>query len=103
MGRLAPRPAAAALERARRRLAPATTLAAVQAAWGGVVGAQVAAAATPVAERGGAVVIRCVSAVWAQELELMQPRLLAALRQELKEAAPQALRFETGRDGRGRV
>jgi predicted nucleic acid-binding Zn ribbon protein len=101
MGRLAPRPAAAALEAARRRLAPATPLAAVQDAWSGVVGPQIASAATPVAERGGAVVIRCESAVWAQELELMQRRLLESLRQRLGESAPDALRFEVGGGDQG--
>ena len=99
MGRLAPRPAAAALESARRRLAPPTPLAAVQDAWSGVVGPQIAAAATPVGERSGAVVIRCESAVWAQELDLMQGRLLESLRERLGESAPAALRFEVGRSG----
>ncbi len=102
MGRLAPRPASAALEAARRRLAPATPLAAVQDAWSGVVGPQIAAAATPVAERGGAVLIRCESAVWAQELDLMQDRLLESLRERVGESAPEALRFEVGGSGETR-
>jgi predicted nucleic acid-binding Zn ribbon protein len=101
MGRLAPRPAGAALEAVRRSLAPATPLGAVQGAWSSVVGPQVAAAAAPVAERGGAIVVRCRSAVWAQELDLMQEALLASLRERLGEAAPDALRFETGSAGRG--
>ena len=101
MGRLAPRPARAALEVVRRSLAPATPLAAVQGAWSSVVGPQIAAAAAPVAERGGAVVVRCRSAVWAQELDLMQEELLASLRERLGEAAPDALRFETASAERG--
>jgi predicted nucleic acid-binding Zn ribbon protein len=62
-----------------RAARPATTLARVQAAWPAVAGAKLAAEAEPVAEREGIVTVVCSSAVWAQELELLSPDLLAGL------------------------
>jgi predicted nucleic acid-binding Zn ribbon protein len=91
--RRAPRPAAGAVRLARERAAPKTRLAAVQAVWGRVVGAQLAARAEPVSERDGAVTIECADAVWAQELDLMQEALLEGLGSELGELAPLSLRF----------
>ncbi len=91
--RRAPRPAGAAFRAARERAAPATGLAAVQAAWKELVGARLAAAAQPVGERGGTLTIECVDAVWAQELDLMQEQLLGRLQEALGERAPEALRF----------
>lgn len=96
--RRAPRPAAEALRAARERAAPRTALAAVQASWAGIVGARLAAAATPVAERGGTLTVECVDGVWAQELDLMQAQLLERLRTELGESAPEALRFRLTSD-----
>jgi len=91
--RRAPRPAGAALQAALRRAAPKTRLAAVQAVWVEAVGERVAAAARPVSEREGAVVVACSDPVWTQELDLMQGSLLAALRDRLGDAAPRSLRF----------
>jgi predicted nucleic acid-binding Zn ribbon protein len=91
--RRAPRPAASALRSALERSAPKTPLAAVQVAWAGAVGERVAAAAQPVSEQGGAVIVSCVDPVWAEELDLMQEQLLARLRERLGEGAPQTLRF----------
>lgn len=91
--RRAPRPAADAFQVALQRAAPKTPLAAVQTAWASAVGDQLAAVATPVAEREGTLTIECADAVWAQELDLMQEALLKRLRDELGESAPQALRF----------
>ncbi len=95
MGRLAPRPAAAAIRTARERAAPVTGLAATQAVWAEIVGPALAAAAEPVSERRGTIVVSCESAVWAQELEMMGGDLLGRLRARLGERAPRALRFET--------
>jgi predicted nucleic acid-binding Zn ribbon protein len=95
MGRLAPRPAGEAIRAARERAAPPTGLAAVQAVWAEVVGPAVATATEPSAERGGALVVRCKSAVWAQELEMMAPQLLVKLRARLGQQAPRDLRFES--------
>ncbi len=97
MGRRAPRQAAGAIRLVRDRAAPRTGLAAVQSAWEQSVGERIAAVAEPVAERGGAIVVECESAVWAQELDLMQAQLLGALAERLGEAAPQRLRFEARR------
>jgi len=51
----------------------------VQRAWPGVVGDTIAAEARPTAERGGVVTVSCRAAVWAQELDLMGPDLVARL------------------------
>ena len=91
--RRAPRQATAAIRAARDRAAPRTGLAAVQAAWNGVVGEQLAAVAAPVSERAGTLTIECADSVWAQELDLMQGQLLERLKNELGEQAPAALRF----------
>jgi predicted nucleic acid-binding Zn ribbon protein len=91
--RRAPRPAASALRGALERAAPKTRLAAVQAAWAETVGERVAAAAQPVSERDGAVLVECSDPVWAEELDLMQEGLLERLRERLGEQAPRSLRF----------
>jgi predicted nucleic acid-binding Zn ribbon protein len=91
--RRAPRPAAQALRSALERAAPETALAAVQAAWSDAVGERVAAVAEPVSERGGTLIVRCGDPVWAEELELLQDRLLERLKEALGERAPKALRF----------
>jgi predicted nucleic acid-binding Zn ribbon protein len=96
MRRLAPRPLAEALESVRRDVTPATLIAAVQAAWPGVAGEGLAAAAAPVSERAGVVTVACESAVWAQELELLGPDLLERLNTALGGARIENLRFVVG-------
>jgi predicted nucleic acid-binding Zn ribbon protein len=100
MRRLAPRPLAGALGKVTAGLAPATTLAGVQAVWTDVAGAMVASEAEPVSEREGTVTIACRSSVWAQELELLSPDLLEKLRAALggPAGAPplRGLRFVVG-------
>jgi predicted nucleic acid-binding Zn ribbon protein len=91
--RPAPRPAFTALQAALQRAAPRTRLAAVQAAWAEAVGERIAAAARPVSERDGTVVVECADAVWTQELDLMQAQLSEALRARLGEQSPPPLRF----------
>lgn len=93
MRRRAPRPAAGAFQAALRKAAPQTPLAATQAAWPRAVGEQLAAVAEPASERDGTLTIECADAVWAQELDLMQQKLLERLRAEVGEQAPRALRF----------
>ncbi len=97
--RRAPRPAASAFRSARERAAPKTRLAAVQGVWAEVVGEGLAGQARPVSERGGTVTVECADAVWAQELDLMQERLLSGLREQLGELAPESLRFRVGSEG----
>jgi predicted nucleic acid-binding Zn ribbon protein len=91
--RRAPRQASAAIRAARDLAAPKTGLAATQAAWPALAGAQLAAVASPVSERDGTLTIECADAVWAQELDLMQDQLLERLRAELGDRAPARLRF----------
>ena len=79
MRRLAPRRLGAALTELERTLVPATTLARVQASWPEAVGHAIAAEAEPVSEREGVVTVACRSAVWAQELDLLAPDLVARL------------------------
>jgi predicted nucleic acid-binding Zn ribbon protein len=91
--RRAPRPAANALRAALDRAAPKTPLAALQAAWAETVGEQIAAVSNPVSERDGEVLVSCADSVWAQELDLMQDRLLQSLEDRLGDQAPRSLRF----------
>lgn len=98
MRRRSPRPLAAALEPLARGLAPQTALARVQESWPRVAGSALAAEAEPVSERGGVVTLACRSSVWAQELALMAPELLARLNAEAGgEGVPELreLRFVT--------
>lgn len=81
--RRSPRPLSLALDAARVEWAPATLLAEVQAAWSDIVGAVIAAEATPVSERGGVLTVSCSSSVWAQELDLMGPVILERLGQSI--------------------
>jgi predicted nucleic acid-binding Zn ribbon protein len=78
---------------------PATLLALVQEAWPQVAGETLAAEADPVAEREGVLTVRCSSAAWAQELELMAPELLERLADRIGPAAQgtvERIRFRTG-------
>jgi predicted nucleic acid-binding Zn ribbon protein len=60
-------------------LAPASGLAAIQRAWPQAAGELVCGQAHPSAERDGVVTVTCSSSVWAQELTLMAPELMARL------------------------
>ena len=95
MRRNAPRPAGAAVSALAERLAPQTVLADVQRVWAAAVGDLVAAQAEPTGERDGVLVVTCASAVWAQELDLMGPELLARLNAHLEGAELRRLRCQT--------
>ena len=105
MRRPAPRPIALALDAVAGGLAPASTLARVQACWANVAGPAVAAEAEPVSERGGVVTVSCRSAVWAQELSLLSDDLLERLNRALDPGGARqpvaALRFGAARPRRG--
>jgi predicted nucleic acid-binding Zn ribbon protein len=98
-----PRSIADTVREVRAETAPATPLAAVQSVWAEVAGPAVAAESEPVAERDGVVTISCHSAVWAQELDLLQDELLSRLQTRLAEwerapvATVTALRFTADR------
>jgi predicted nucleic acid-binding Zn ribbon protein len=46
--------------------------------------------------RNGVLEISADSSVWCQHLQMNRPRLLAALREQLGEDAPEDLRFRVG-------
>jgi predicted nucleic acid-binding Zn ribbon protein len=93
--RRSPRRLAVALGALRADLEPATVLARVQLAWPSAVGEAIAAAATPVAERDGVLQVRCSGSVWAAELNLLAPQVLAALNAALGDTSLRALRCRT--------
>jgi predicted nucleic acid-binding Zn ribbon protein len=92
--RRSPRPVALALDRLTGSLAPATLLAEVQRAWPDAAGAAFAGASEPVAERNGVITVACVSAVWAQELDLMSERVVERLNRALGRPAVSKLRAQ---------
>ena len=81
-----------ALSSLRDELAPATLLADIQRVWPSAVGDAIAAEASPTAERRGVVTVSCSAAVWAQELDLMAPTIIAHLNQLLGSERVQRLR-----------
>jgi hypothetical protein len=68
--RRSPRSVALPIDRIRDDLAPQTLLA---------DGDTIAAEARPTTERGGTLTVACSASVWAQELDLMAPTILARL------------------------
>jgi predicted nucleic acid-binding Zn ribbon protein len=90
--RRGPRPMTGALGRLADELAPETLLADVQRTWASVVGPSIADQATPTAERGGVVTVSCSASVWAQELDLMAPQIVAGLNAALGRGSVQRLR-----------
>jgi predicted nucleic acid-binding Zn ribbon protein len=96
VSRAAPRPLASALAELTGGLAPASTLARVQEVWERVVGPAVAGSARPTGERNGVLNVTCEAAVWAQELDLMSPELIARLNEALGGERIQQLRCRTG-------
>src|SRR4051794_12189418 len=95
MSRRAPRPLGMALENLARELEPATVLAECQRVWTKVAGPAIAAEAEPVSERGGVLTVACGSSVWASELDLMGPVVLARLNEALGRPAVSRLRCVT--------
>lgn len=96
--RRAPRSMSTALGSLADDLAPQTTLAAIQRAWPQLVGPLIAEQALPTAERAGTVTVACAASVWAQELDLMAPDIIARLNAALPHPAVHRLRcVATGR------
>jgi predicted nucleic acid-binding Zn ribbon protein len=94
--RPSPRPLTTALDSLNARLAPATVLARVQERWSSAVGPALAARAAPSAERDGVLTVLCDGSVWAQELDLMAPQILASVNEALGEQALHSLRCRSG-------
>jgi predicted nucleic acid-binding Zn ribbon protein len=99
--RLAPRRLGLALDAVVGQTRPAGLLAAVQSAWPEVAGQALAAAAAPVSEREGTITVTCESGVWAHELELLAPDLVARLNERLEGARVERLRFVVGSGTKG--
>jgi predicted nucleic acid-binding Zn ribbon protein len=96
--RRSPRPLLTALEPLTRTWEPDTLLSEVQRWWPEAVGPGIAAETAPAAERAGVLTISCSSSVWAHELDLMAPMILAALNSRLQRGAVTRLRcVATGR------
>jgi predicted nucleic acid-binding Zn ribbon protein len=93
MRRRAPAPIADVLRDAVAGAAPQTVLARVQVAWAGAVGDVIAAEAQPAEEREGTIKVECSGSVWAHELELLAPDLIARLNTSLGSPAVRRLRF----------
>jgi predicted nucleic acid-binding Zn ribbon protein len=80
------------LDRIRDELAPQTVLAEAQRVWPQAVGETIAAEARPTSERGGTLTVSCSASVWAQELDLMAPSILARLNSCLRDGEITRLR-----------
>jgi predicted nucleic acid-binding Zn ribbon protein len=96
MSRAAPRTISAAIGELNAKLAPATALARVQEAWAAAAGPSISAAARPVAEHDGVLMLSCDAAVWAQELELMADVLITRINAVLGEETIRELRCRIG-------
>jgi predicted nucleic acid-binding Zn ribbon protein len=94
--RRAPRRLALAVEGLAGGLEPATLLARAQRAWPQAVGAEVAAAGRPTAERDGVLTVTCADSVWSAELQMMGPQLAERLNEALGEPLVSGLRCRTG-------
>ena len=92
MSRRAPRPLSIALGGLTDALAPVTLLARVQRVWEQAVGEKIASAGRPTAERDGVLTIVCSDSVWAAELDLMAPELVARINRALEEESVHRLR-----------
>lgn len=91
----APRRLGKAVSDFRDSIAPATPLAAIQSAWVRAVGAPLAEVARPVSERDGVLVVECESAVWAQELAMMEDGLRSRIDEETGGNGPEKIRFRS--------
>jgi predicted nucleic acid-binding Zn ribbon protein len=101
--RRAPRPLRNALEAFAEDAAPAGVLARAQRLWPEIAGAAMAAETTPVGEREGVLTVRCESAIWAQELELLGPDIRARLNAALAPGGEvRELRFTVAGSATGR-
>ena len=81
------------------RLGPSggADLAAIVVAWPSAVGAENARRAWPARiARDGTLHVHTADAVWAHQLTMLGPQVLAALRERVGEGAPAAIRFAAG-------
>ena len=78
------------------RVAPDTPLGSVQAVWPGVVGDPIAAVTTIISERAGDLEVGCESAVWADELSMMEPQIRDRLNEKLGDQSIKTIKFRAG-------
>jgi predicted nucleic acid-binding Zn ribbon protein len=71
-------------------------LAAIRAAWPGIVGADVARSAQPSALAGNALVIVTASSAWSHQLAFLEPQIVRALRDLPEARTLERLRFRVG-------
>jgi len=90
-----PEPVGRALGQLKRMIAPETPLAEAQAAWPVAVGDRITAVTDVVEEVDGVLFVDCESAVWSQELALMEPRLREILDAAMGSPGPREIRFRT--------
>jgi len=64
--------------------------------WPEAVGAEVARHSRPEGLRAGVLEVSVDTSVWCQDLQMRRPAILAALRDQLGEDAPEDLRFRVG-------
>lgn len=83
MRRSSPRLLGAALDAFTAQSRPPTLLARAQGAWPAVAGRVIAQEAEPLSESGSTLTVACSSAVWAQELEMLEPDLRERLNRAL--------------------
>ena len=95
MSRRAPRAAGESIRELADRIAPASTLGAVQRVWPQAVGEAFAPHARPTAEAGGTLTVTCSSAVWSHELDLLGPQVIARLDELLGPGRVRALRCQS--------
>lgn len=90
-----PRRIGGAIAAIRRSIEPETSLARIETVWTEAVGPGIASVARPVAERDGVLTVECDSAVWAQELDLMEGKLRQRLASALDGDPPSRIRFRS--------
>lgn len=95
MSRRQPRPASQAVQQFVAGLRPATSLDEIQVIWAAAAGDEVAAQATPTGAAGGVLTVTCTSAVWAQELDLLAPGIVARVNAALGEERIRSLRCQS--------
>lgn len=99
-----PRPVSGTVGDFLERFGPRDLLPRVQGAWERAAGETIAAATRVMGETEGVVEIECESAVWAEELSLMEARLRERLNRELGGEEPvQGLKFRPVGTDRGKV
>lgn len=94
--RPSPRALSIALEPLRQSWAPETLLAEVQRVWVEAVGEAIAAEARPERERSGILTVVCSASVWAHELDLMAPDILARLNERVTRGRLSRLKCVSG-------